>query len=261
MSTIPLATVFLQAMEKSLAQQFALAEKQGRRNAKGIDDAEKRIDALEKTIAYTGKIFLFRWDIPDKIKAKVPNPRRMIRLIGGAPTQWSFAILTEETLASPTLKEWTENAILQGADIEIDEMDGPKCRAVNMERAKKALYRELTDLHRSLLDNIEAASKRCEDARLVLDEAEKAGESISPRDRSTVEDARITAIRTLLNRAADDFRGVLLMAERFDDYGSSRDLLNALRGAINVQSAAFNAEVAALAMVPGSRAKKQAPLV
>lgn len=217
-------------------------------------EAAARLDRLDR--ALSGRVYLFTYDIPDRLKDECPNPSDLLKPIGYR-INLSCWVVTEQVLQGPIVKglqeHWdsvpaiTETFTLDGIAYEeriavshhailFDASQLSKMR----EMARDQLAKELRNLHRSLIERIDRAADTLQKARNALEQAESGGTEVTEKDRERAENAYLNAFRAAVRDSITDLEAAIECAEIYDDLGSLPDLIAGVRAAVNSHRHAFN---------------------
>lgn len=218
-------------------------------------EAAVRLEKLDR--ALSGRVYLFTYDIPDRLKDECPNPSDLLKPIGYR-INLSCWVITEQVLQGPIVKglqeHWesvpaiTETFVLDGITYEeriavshhailFDVSQLSKMR----EMARDQLAKELRNLHRSLIERIDRAADTLHKARNALEAAELGVTEVTEKDRERAESAYLNAFRAAVRDSIADLEAAIKCAEIYDDLGSLPDLIAGVKAAVNSHRHAFNA--------------------
>lgn len=244
----------------------------------GIDNAGERVRGFKTVIdAVKNDVYcVVQYDIPKTARPSQPageginyEPTSVFWRNGFYMTE-SVAICPSKRIAGEEIQEvfcgWDrfnshperrgkriKYRVLPFAEESMDEI---------REMAVEALDEYVRLLHGSLINRIGSADETLKNAHKILDEAEKANNSVTDKDRQEVERTRMNTVRALLKEKGRELNDVIASAELFDvtmedtlagdTSDTLGDLIRRLRKTINEQVAQFNVLAAKIGVKPAA---------
>lgn len=117
-------------------------------------------------------------------------------------------------------------------------------------KALDELDAEIRRQHASLIYRLESASKRYEEARTEIEAKIGRGEEVTEKELTHPQTYHVNTVRSVLQGAAKNLSAAIKCAETFDLTENVKDLLDAVKLAIQSQADAFNAQARAKGFKP-----------
>lgn len=210
-------------------------------NADAINH-EHRISHLTNVLtACDEEYYMLQYDIPT-VKADVcPSPCNLLWRYGFRTTL-SVWVLPKSSLEAQEIVDlrtlWKANDI----KVRVMKYDESEVAAIK-EMAREELEGEIRRAHTALIDNIAAADDRLKEAMNIMG-------PISPATLDKAEEYRDNQVRTHIKKAGEHLINAISCAELFDNTENVKDLLDALREAVNSQRSSFNVRMYAKGRKP-----------
>jgi hypothetical protein len=204
---------------------------------------ERNITRLEKSVELLkGEIFNLIYDIPTVKNEVCPNPSHILWHYGFR-LNLSCWVLPKKSMEAPRIRKllahWREHNI-ETFIIPFAEYAVAQIRQIAVDK----LQAEIIRAHTSLIERIDAASQRLREAEIEMDKREQQNkESVSWKERELADKARHNQVRAIIRQANDNMLACLDCARAFDETEKVRDLLNALRKAVETQALLFNSNI------------------
>ena len=245
--------------DAALAKVVAGRESMAAREAKGLDGAEVRLNAMELVSTSDEDLYELNYDIPDATGLPNPSNRCTYRVPGQPadtperrvrtwtwPGMWHFGfrysdsnwVLPQKSLEAASMKRLL--ALYQEAGVIVNLVPyHPRAISQMREIARQRLIAEVRRLHESLVTRMIAAKARWDEAVKKMDE-----EAASRTQRHAAQVKDDANRRSILKDVAERLNGVVACCEAFEASESTADLLAGLRQVLREEVRLFNLNVA-----------------
>ena len=214
---------------------FIYQEVTSRSRRYGVDDLERRINALKDAAETVSQdMWQMTYDIPSAVRDVTPEPTGFLWCYGFPMTESAW-VFTGKNIEKEGMQRFLDYyREFPGVTITLVEVHYKQVQAVR-DMVGNALMKLLRETHGTLIRTIDEADKR-------LTAAMKEAET----DRAMLEAdrQRDNKVRSAIRAAADDLNLAVMCAEEYDASEQTIDLLKGLRAAIASSRAAFNARAA-----------------
>jgi hypothetical protein len=222
-------------MAKSSTCEVTEARISNRVNGYGVDNAERRINQLQKVVKEVDQQYsMLIYDIPTSMNEECPNPSRTLWNYGFR-LNLSCWVLPERGLNSHDVKELIALWKSHGLETHVIQYSKEAMGQIR-EIARTKLREEIVRVHQSLIERIGNASDRYKEAeKELLSRATPA----TAADFERLEALRIGNVRGALTAAGQALEASVNCARMFDEEENVKDLLKGLRAAVASEKASL----------------------
>lgn len=246
----------IKAVANTSSGAMAAAARTAGKEVKGVDDMERRVTQQQRVVKeLTGNLYQVNYYIPEQLDHLVPNPSPIFRR-HGVRLDGSNWIMTEAGVNHPDVQavfahmravaaEHTVRVRSRFGYVEtttVEHWTVPYHPAVVEQFRKMAedkLAKEIIAIHTSLIERLEKAAKRLDEANAKLPP------DATQNDRDALQEAYLASVRGTVNNATKCFADAIKAAESFDETENLSDLFEGVRQAIRAEGLAQNAKLAA----------------
>lgn len=206
----------------------------------GLDEQERKVNRMEAAIEWLKgqEIILVQYDIHGK-SYTLDYKEWWLRAFRLGESVWAF---TQESISDPYMQEVFAEMVESGVTIDVLPQS-EKTKGKLLEIAQRNLSAEITRLHTSLIERLDNASERLEEARKELEAEEEKDKEVTHRQYQKLESKKDNECRAILKGAAEALNTSIKCARRFDLMEHVADLLKALREAVRSQALSFDAQM------------------